>query len=168
MTAVKSTTSEPIGRPRWRTSQLLLMTVLPWNSIVVCAALSLTGTRLRRCVPVLPLMEILADPSQPKLNFVNVGHPEGNLKALNGFQRRLVHQLVRKEFPTLRAQARKDDTFMQITELDVQKEAEVRLPTIVSTLSRQLLKFRSIRQGSFVHSTAGLPGRRVCNIAQYS
>ncbi|KAH8769735.1 ribonuclease H-like domain-containing protein [Hyaloscypha finlandica] len=64
---------------------------------------------------------------KPKADFVNISHPDGNLVALNGFQRRLVYQLVRNEFPTLQAQARKDGTFMQITEVDDYKEAQYQL-----------------------------------------
>jgi poly(A)-specific ribonuclease len=59
---------------------------------------------------------------KPELEFVNVSNPAG---PLNGFQRRLVHQLVRNEFPTLRTSARNDGSFMQVTTLDVKREAEV-------------------------------------------
>ncbi|KAK0128249.1 hypothetical protein ONS95_000226 [Cadophora gregata] len=62
----------------------------------------------------------LNDP-KPDLDFVNVGSDAGSL---NGFQRRLVHQLVRNEFPTLRTFARNDGHFMQIERLDVKKEEE--------------------------------------------
>jgi poly(A)-specific ribonuclease len=67
-------------------------------------------------------MKIYADFVKPELEFVNVSNPAG---PLNGFQRRLIHQLVRNEFPTLRTWARNDGSFMQVTKLDVKKEAEV-------------------------------------------
>ena len=47
--------------------------------------------------------------------FVNIGRDEG---ALNGYQRRLIHQLVRNEFPGLRTFARNDGWFMQVEKLD--------------------------------------------------
>lgn len=59
---------------------------------------------------------------KPETNFVNIGNTGG---ALNAYQRRLIHQLVRKEFPTLRAFARNDGYFMQIEKLDTKKEAQV-------------------------------------------
>ncbi|CZT07489.1 hypothetical protein WAI453_013645 [Rhynchosporium graminicola] len=58
---------------------------------------------------------------KPELDFVNVGSDAG---ALNGFQRRLVHQMVRNEFPKLRTFPRSDGYFMQIERLDVKKEEE--------------------------------------------
>lgn len=56
------------------------------------------------------------------MSFVNIGSDAG---ALNAFQRRLVHQLVRNEFPTLRTFPRNDGYFMQVEHLDVKKEEEV-------------------------------------------
>ncbi|KAG4430903.1 hypothetical protein IFR05_013615 [Cadophora sp. M221] len=61
-----------------------------------------------------------SDPT-PDMSFVNIGSDAG---ALNGFQRRLVHQLVRNEFPTLRTFPRNDGYFMQVEHLDVKKEEE--------------------------------------------
>ncbi|KAH9210741.1 ribonuclease H-like domain-containing protein [Leptodontidium sp. 2 PMI_412] len=60
------------------------------------------------------------DPT-PDMSFVNIGSDAG---ALNAFQRRLVHQLVRNEFPTLRTFPRNDGYFMQVEHLDVKKEEE--------------------------------------------
>src|SRR4051812_30438138 len=56
------------------------------------------------------------------MSFVNIGSDAG---ALNAYQRRLVHQLVRNEFPTLRTFPRNDGYFMQVEHLDVKKEEEV-------------------------------------------
>jgi poly(A)-specific ribonuclease len=55
------------------------------------------------------------------MDFVNIGHPNG----LNGLQRRLVHQLVRNEFPSCRTFARGGGEFMQVEILDPVKEAQV-------------------------------------------
>jgi poly(A)-specific ribonuclease len=55
------------------------------------------------------------------MDFVNIGHPNG----LNGLQRRLVHQLVRSEFPSCRTSARGGGEFMQVEKLDPVKEALV-------------------------------------------
>ena len=68
------------------------------------------------------ILESRTNSIQPDLNFVNIGNDAGNL---NGFQRRLIHQMVRNEFPTLRTFARNDGSFMQIERLDVKKEEEV-------------------------------------------
>ena len=46
------------------------------------------------------------------------------IQPLNGYQRRLIHQLVRNEFPTLRAIARASGSFMQMELLDVAREAQ--------------------------------------------
>jgi len=67
-------------------------------------------------------MNIYTDLVKPEFDFVNIGNPSG---PLNGFQRRLVHQLVRNEFPTLLVRSRNDGSFMQVTRLDAKKEAEV-------------------------------------------
>lgn len=56
------------------------------------------------------------------MSFVNIGSVEG---PLNGLSRRLVHQMVRNEFPTLRTFPRNDGYFMQVEHLDVNKEEEV-------------------------------------------
>ncbi|KAB8289811.1 hypothetical protein EYC80_010444 [Monilinia laxa] len=60
----------------------------------------------------------------PKLSFVNIGNPRG---PLNGFQRRLVHQLVRTEFPKYRCYPRLDGSFMQIEMInhDTQARKEI-------------------------------------------
>lgn len=67
-------------------------------------------------------MNIYTHLVKPELYFVNIGNPSG---PLNGFQRRLVHQLVRNEFPTLLVRSRNDGSFMQVTKLDVKREADV-------------------------------------------
>jgi len=54
------------------------------------------------------------------MTFVNVDNPKG---PLNGFQRRLVHQLVRSEFPQCRCFARSDGSFMQVEMIDHDREA---------------------------------------------
>ncbi|KAM3070140.1 hypothetical protein ACMFMG_003825 [Clarireedia jacksonii] len=57
----------------------------------------------------------------PKNPFVNIDSKKG---ALNGYQRRLVHQLVRKEFPDHRCFARLDGSFMQVEKTDKEREAK--------------------------------------------
>ncbi|ESZ92144.1 hypothetical protein SBOR_7475 [Sclerotinia borealis F-4128] len=61
---------------------------------------------------------------EPKTTFVNVDNPKG---PLNGFQRRLVHQLVRSEFPQCRCFPRLDGSFMQIEMIDHEKEAKKKI-----------------------------------------
>lgn len=70
---------------------------------------------------------MLTDP-QPTEDFVNIANPGHNAieNPLNGFQRRLIYQLVRKEFPTLRVFARHQSSFMQVEKIDVEREDEVR------------------------------------------
>ena len=63
----------------------------------------------------------MTDIKQQELDFVNIGHPDG----LNGLQRRLVHQLVRNEFPSYRTFARGGGEFMQVEKLDPEREAMV-------------------------------------------
>ncbi|KAE8454123.1 hypothetical protein EG329_005047 [Mollisiaceae sp. DMI_Dod_QoI] len=63
----------------------------------------------------------LTDP-KPKSNFVNVASTAG---PLNGFQRRLVHQFIRNEFPTLRTFPRMDGSFMQVEKFDEAKELAI-------------------------------------------
>ncbi|KAG9237194.1 ribonuclease H-like domain-containing protein [Amylocarpus encephaloides] len=57
---------------------------------------------------------------KPTVNYVNIGSA---IEQLSGYERRLVHQLVRKEFPKLRAFAKNGSQFMQITHLDERREA---------------------------------------------
>ncbi|KAI9641526.1 hypothetical protein NHQ30_010338 [Ciborinia camelliae] len=61
---------------------------------------------------------------EPKTTFVNVDNPKG---PLNGFQRRLVHQLVRSEFPQYRCFPRLDGSFMQIEMIDHEREAKKKI-----------------------------------------
>jgi poly(A)-specific ribonuclease len=58
---------------------------------------------------------------QFEVDFVNIGQPNG----LNGLQRRLVHQLVRNEFPSCRTFARNSGEFMQVEKADPGKEVLV-------------------------------------------
>ncbi|EKD18361.1 uncharacterized protein L3040_006764 [Drepanopeziza brunnea f. sp. 'multigermtubi'] len=51
--------------------------------------------------------------------FCNIGNDAG---PMNAFQRRIVHQIVRNEFPALRVFARNDGHFMQVEKLDVERE----------------------------------------------
>lgn len=53
---------------------------------------------------------------------MNISREDG---ALNGFQRRLIYQLVRAEFPKLRVFGRNGGDFMQVEKLDEKKEADV-------------------------------------------
>lgn len=64
---------------------------------------------------------------QPVQKYVNIGTTDNKL---TGFQRRLVHQIVRRDFPNLRTYNRCDGDFMQIEKLNVEQEA------IVSPLKR--------------------------------
>jgi len=64
------------------------------------------------------------------MDYVNIGAPGG----LNGYQRRLVHQLVRNEFPTCRTFARNSGEFMQVEKADAVKEAQVSYPRNSSPL----------------------------------
>jgi hypothetical protein len=123
--------------------------------------------KTRKVCPCTSTMKILAYPQQPKADFVNISHPDGNLVALNGFQRRLVYQLVRNEFPTLQAQARKDGTFMQITEVDDEKEAQVTHSDHQEQVPKAFLTFCSINLGSSVDSTTRLRSKKVCSLSQY-
>ncbi|TVY41998.1 Poly(A)-specific ribonuclease [Lachnellula subtilissima] len=63
---------------------------------------------------------------KPENDYVNVRNPGHNAteSPLNAFQRRLIYQLVRKEFPNLRTFARNHQTFMRVESLDVKKEEE--------------------------------------------
>ncbi|KAF8849230.1 CAF1-domain-containing protein [Acephala macrosclerotiorum] len=57
--------------------------------------------------------------SKPEFAFANVASPAG---PLNGYQRRLVHQLIRNEFPGLRTFARMDGSFMQVEKVNTERE----------------------------------------------
>ena len=61
---------------------------------------------------------------QPGAPTVNVDNPDG---PLNPFQRRLMHQLIREEFPALKCINKNDGAFMQVMVLDHEKEAKVGL-----------------------------------------
>jgi poly(A)-specific ribonuclease len=55
------------------------------------------------------------------MDCVNIGAPGG----LSGFQRRIVHQTIRNEFPACRTFGRNDGQFMQVEMLDKDKEERV-------------------------------------------
>ncbi|EPE28802.1 Ribonuclease H-like protein [Glarea lozoyensis ATCC 20868] len=59
--------------------------------------------------------------SKPEFDFVNVGSV---LDPTSGYQRRLIYQLIRSEFPGLRAFPRGGKEFMQVVKVDVKREAE--------------------------------------------
>lgn len=85
--------------------------------------------------PHLPLLlnfdnYVFADIIQQEMDYVNVGTPGG----LNGFQRLLVHQLVRSEFPTYRTFSRSRGEFMQVEKADAATEAKVGSPHNSSTV----------------------------------
>ncbi|KAH8653092.1 ribonuclease H-like domain-containing protein [Tricladium varicosporioides] len=61
--------------------------------------------------------------SKTKNPFVNITQPTG---PLNAYQRRLIYQLVRNEFPELRVFAKNDGHFMQAEKLDVENEEKIR------------------------------------------
>lgn len=52
---------------------------------------------------------------------------------LNAFQRRLVYQIVRNDFPNLRTFARHEQSFMQVVKVDIVREAEVCFKSLTST-----------------------------------
>lgn len=68
------------------------------------------------------ISEWVNDP-KPNHSWVNIGGD----KALNGFQRRLIYQLVKSEFPGYRTYGRNDGSFMQIVKTDPNEEAKVSL-----------------------------------------
>lgn len=74
-----------------------------------------------------------SDHVQPGPEYVNISHANG---PLNGFQRRLIHQLVREEFPTCHTFARHDGAFMQVTKLDVHREEQVTEDALMISLRR--------------------------------
>ncbi|KAH6664872.1 ribonuclease H-like domain-containing protein [Halenospora varia] len=61
----------------------------------------------------------IEDDSKTKDPFVNITQPTG---PLNAYQRRLIYQLVRSEFPELRAIAKNDGHFMQVEKLNIENE----------------------------------------------
>jgi poly(A)-specific ribonuclease len=69
----------------------------------------------------------LANP-KPELDYVNIGHDGIPMEVpLNAFQRRLIYQLVRKEFPACRTYPKNQQTFMRVEKVDLEKEDQVRL-----------------------------------------
>jgi len=74
------------------------------------------------------ILELFANASQPDNDYVNIGNPGENATEhpLDAFQRRLIYQLVRKEFPDLRTFPRNNQTFMRVEKVDVKREEEVR------------------------------------------
>lgn len=65
---------------------------------------------------------LIIDLLQTKDPFVNITQPTG---PLNAYQRRLIYQLVRSEFPELRAIAKNDGHFMQVEKLNIENEERV-------------------------------------------
>ncbi|KAI9731260.1 MAG: hypothetical protein M1818_007885 [Claussenomyces sp. TS43310] len=79
----------------------------------------------------------LVNQKKKEMEYVNIGAPHGGL---NGFQRRLIYQLVRNEFPGYRAFSRNKGEFMQIEKVDAVKEAQVeksRLAAFETDVARQ-------------------------------
>lgn len=70
-----------------------------------------------------PLLTLIVS-FKPEKPFVNIGDEKGG--ELNGFQRLLVHQLVKNEFPGYRSFARNRQSFVQVEKVEPKKEAEVR------------------------------------------
>jgi hypothetical protein len=81
------------------------------------------------------IYSFLTKQTQSATEFVNIGCYGG----LNGFQRRLVHQLVRNEFPGYRTFARSGGEFMQVEKTDPEKEAQVCNPSFCATQSLTFL-----------------------------
>lgn len=65
--------------------------------------------------------------------------------ALNGYQRRLIYQLVRAEFPGLRVFGRNNGDFMQVEKLDEKKEAEVCISRAFTTAYPVLRYFQCMQ-----------------------
>jgi poly(A)-specific ribonuclease len=63
--------------------------------------------------------------NKPEVDYCNIGYPGKEDTPLNSFQRRLIYQIIRNEFPTLQCFARSDGHFMQVKKLDVKAELEV-------------------------------------------
>jgi poly(A)-specific ribonuclease len=102
---------------------------------------------------------------QPGAAWVNVGNPDG---PLNGYQRRLVHQLIREEFPALKCIARNDNAFMQVRVLDHEKEAQVGNFKVQARFSRVFLTSRSFMLRSLLNTTIRSPSKRVCILPRWS
>lgn len=60
---------------------------------------------------------------KPERTWVNID--AGKDKDLNGFQRRLIYQLVRSEFPGYRTFGKLDGSFMQVVKTDPEEELKV-------------------------------------------
>ncbi|KAL3424991.1 caf1 family ribonuclease [Phlyctema vagabunda] len=75
----------------------------------------------------------LDDKSDSRQSYVNISNPDG---PLNGYQRRLIHQLVQNEFPDYRTFARHEKSFMQVEKTDKLREAEIQ--------RRKLTEFNSM------------------------
>lgn len=102
---------------------------------------------------------------QPGTPTVNVGNPDG---PLNGYQRRLVYQLIRDEFPALKCMPRNDGAFMQVRVLDHEKEAQVGNFKVPARFSKVFLTSRSIRLRSLLNTTIRSPSKRVCILPRWS
>ena len=70
--------------------------------------------------------------NDPKAERAWVNIDSGNDNALNGFQRRLIYQLVRSEFPGHRTFGRNDGSFMQVVKTDPEEELKAS-PVLFST-----------------------------------
>ncbi|RDL34454.1 Ribonuclease H-like protein [Venustampulla echinocandica] len=70
-----------------------------------------------------------ADNPKAENDFVNISSEDG---PLNAYQRRLIHQLVRNDFPDLRTFARNEQSFMQVVKVDMLRESEHQKRKMVS------------------------------------
>ncbi|TVY60758.1 Uncharacterized protein LSUE1_G008322 [Lachnellula suecica] len=62
---------------------------------------------------------------KPEDDYLNIGHKGNPMEVpLSGFQRRLIYQLVRKEYPTLRTFPQHHQTFMKVEKGDTKREEE--------------------------------------------
>lgn len=78
--------------------------------------------------------------AEDKRDFVNIG-TGSNTGSLNGYQRRLVHQLVRNEFSTLRTFSKSDGAFMRVEKIDDEREAvhtKRRMQAFRGSISKQI------------------------------
>ena len=58
-------------------------------------------------------------------DYLNISHPKDENTPMNGLQRRLIHQLLKKEYPTYGAEGMNRGSWMQVTKIDPTKEAKV-------------------------------------------
>ncbi len=96
---------------------------------------------------------------------VNIVDPDG---PLNGFQRLLVYQLIRDEFPTLKGFGKDDGAVIEVRVFDHEKEAQVGNFKVQARFSRMFLTSRSFRLRGLLNTTIRSPSKRVCIFPRWS